>query len=434
MRILIYSYNYHPEPIGIAPLMTELAEGLVKRGHDVRVVTGMPNYPQRQIYDEYAGKLYLDESRNGVSIQRSYVWIRPKPGLLTRILLDGSFAVTSLVQAMRGWRPDVVLLTVPPLPVCVPAAILSLIRNCPVVLNVQDILPEAAVHVGLLKNKFAIRVFEALEKFAYASARKICVIADGFAENLVSKGVPEHRITCIPNWVNSNFIRPLPKENAFRAAHGLTGKFVALYSGNIALTQGLETVVAAAAKLKDYPDIAVVIVGEAKALDWLRKKCKHLGATNVLLLPFQPREKLPEMLAAADVGLILQKRNVVSFNMPSKTQVILASGRPIVASVPLAGTAARAVRESGGGIVVPPENPESLAQAILELYQNPVQAEWLGKRGRQFAVEHYDFEEALNRYEELFKQTITKQSRTDDVRRFTPDSTLVDSSPAARQS
>jgi len=114
MRILIYSYNYHPEPIGIAPLMTELAEGLVQRGHEVRVVTGMPNYPQRRIYDEYQGKLYVTEEKNGVTIQRSFVWVKPKPGLLDRILLDGSFVLTSFLQAMRGWRPDVILLTVPP--------------------------------------------------------------------------------------------------------------------------------------------------------------------------------------------------------------------------------------------------------------------------------------------------------------------------------
>src|SRR6476469_5913105 len=143
MRILIYSYNYHPEPIGIAPLMTELAEGLVQRGHEVRVVTGMPNYPQRRIYDEYQGKLYVTEEKNGVTIQRSFVWVKPKPGLLDRILLDGSFVLTSFLQAMRGWRPDVILLTVPPLPVSVPAALLGWIRRCPVVLNLQDILPDA---------------------------------------------------------------------------------------------------------------------------------------------------------------------------------------------------------------------------------------------------------------------------------------------------
>lgn len=402
MRILIYSYNYHPEPIGIAPLMTELAEGLVKRGHEVRVITGMPNYPQRRIYDEYQGKWYVTEERNGVIIQRSYVWIKPKPKLIDRLLLDSSFVLTSFLQALRGWRPDVILLTVPPLPVCVPAALLSWFHNCPIVLNVQDILPEAAVKVGLLKNKAMIRVFEALEQFAYRTAHTISVIADGFVENLVSKGVPPQKITCIPNWVDVNFIRPQQKENDFRKAHDLQGKFVALYSGNIALTQGLETVVDAAAKLRHIPEIVFVIVGEGAALEKLQRYCNRRGADNVRLLPFQPREKLPEMLAAADVGLIVQKSNVVSFNMPSKTQVLLASGRPIVASVPEAGSAAKAVRKSGGGLVTMPEDPQAMADAILELYSDPAKAEMLGRKGRQFAIDRYSFDQALSQYEALF--------------------------------
>ncbi|MBE9180934.1 glycosyltransferase family 4 protein [Oculatella sp. LEGE 06141] len=407
MRILIYSYNYYPEPIGIAPLMTELAEGLVARGHEVRVITGMPNYPERCIYSGYRGKLYHTEERNGVTIQRSYVWIRPKPGLVARVLLDGSYVVTSFLQALNGWRPDVILSTVPPLPVCVPSTLLGWIYSCPVVLNLQDILPEAAVHVGLISNKAAIRFFEALEKFAYRYATAISVIADGFTENLVGKGVQADKITCIPNWVDIKFIRPLPRQdNSFRITHQLENKFVVLYSGNIALTQGLETAIEAAQCLQHISEIAFVIVGEDKALRRLRKYCYKRNVQNVLLLPLQPREQLPEMLAAADVGLIIQKRNVVSFNMPSKTQLLLASGRPIVASVPLCGTAARAVQESGGGIVVPPQKPEALADAILELYENPDKATALGRQGRCYATEHYTFEQALGRYEALFQRVV----------------------------
>lgn len=403
MRILIYSYNYYPEPIGIAPLMTELAEGLAKRGHEVRVVTAMPNYPERQIYEAYRGKWYLTEYKNGVTIQRSYVWIRPQPKLLDRVLLDASFVVTSFLPAVFGWRPDVILSTSPSLPVCVPASLLGWLRNCPVVLNLQDILPEAAIHVGLLKNKWLIRVFSLLEKFAYRSATKISVIADGFVENLLSKGVSSEKIEQIPNWVDVNFIRPLPKEdNKFRAAHNLNGKFVLLYSGNIALTQGLETVIQAAAKLRDISEIAFVIAGEAKGLQRLQKYCTDCGADNVLLLPFQPREQLPEMLAAADVGLVIQKKNVISFNMPSKIQVLLASGRALIASVPDNGTAAKAVRQSGGGVVVPPEDPQALATAILDLYKHPEKAKTLGYNSRKYAVEQYAFEQALNQYENLF--------------------------------
>ncbi|MEH2243983.1 glycosyltransferase family 4 protein [Nostoc sp.] len=402
MRILIYSYNYYPEPIGIAPLMTELAEGLVKRGHQVRVVTAMPNYPERQIYQEYRGKWYVNEYKNGVQIQRSYVWIRPQPNLLDRVLLDASFVVTSFVPALFGWRPDVILSTSPSLPSCVPVALLGWLRACPVILNLQDILPEAAVHVGLLKNKLLIQLFTLLEKFAYHTASKISVIADGFVENLRSKGVEADKIVQIPNWVDVNFIRPLPKENnPFRAAHNLNGKFVVLYSGNIALTQGLESVVKAASVLRHIPDIVFVIVGEAKGLQRLQQECLDCGADNVLLLPFQPRKSLPQMLAAADVGLVVQKKNVVSFNMPSKIQVLLASGGALVASVPDNGTAARAIRQSGGGVIVPPEDPQALAMAILDLYQNPEKVKTLGYKSRQYAVEQYAFEQALNQYESL---------------------------------
>lgn len=392
--------------------MTELAEGLVRQGHEVRVVTGMPNYPQRQVYEGYRDRLYCTEERNGVIIQRSFIWVKPKPSLVDRLLLDGSFVVSSFFQALRGWRPEIILLTVPPLPVSVPAALLGLIYNCPIVLNVQDILPEAAVHVGLLKNKTMIRVMEGLEKFAYRTAHTVSVIADGFVDNLINKGVPADKIACIPNWVDTQFIRPLDKhDNAFRKAHGLDNKFVIMYSGNIALTQGLETVIEAAVRLQDHPEIAFVIVGEPKAIAKLKEYCNSCGATNVHLLPFQPRERLPEMLAAADVGLIVQKHNVVSFNMPSKTQVLLASGRAIVASVPSTGSAAKAVEKSRGGVVVPPESPEALAATLLDLYKNPELVERLGYQGRQFAQERYSFEQALSQYENLFYHVIASRSR-----------------------
>lgn len=404
MRILIYSYNYHPEPIGIAPLMTELAEGLVKRGHQVRVVTAMPNYPERKIYQDYRGKFYLTEYKNGVKIQRSYVWIRPQPNLIDRVMLEASFVFTSFMPALFGWRPDVILSTSPSLPVCLPTTLLGWLHKCPVILNLQDILPDAAVHVGLLKNKSLIRVFSILEKFAYRSANKISVIADGFVDNLVSKKVPPEKIVQIPNWVDVNFIRPMQQEkNAFRVENKLENKFVVLYSGNIALTQGLETVVKAAAKLRDISDIAFVIVGEANGLQRLQEECNKCGASNVMLLPFQPRERLPEMLAAADVGLVVQKKNVISFNMPSKIQVLLASGSAIVASVPDSGTAARAIRQSGGGVLVPPEEPSALADAVLDLYKHPEKVKTLGYNSRKYAVEQYSFDQALNNYESLFE-------------------------------
>jgi colanic acid biosynthesis glycosyl transferase WcaI len=297
----------------------------------------------------------------------------------------------------------VIFITAPPLPVSVPAALLSWLHRTPIVLNLQDILPDAAVNVGLLKNPKLIRIFELLEQFAYRTATKITVIAEDFVDHLLKKEVPADQIVQIPNWVDVHFIRPSPRENnAFRAEHQLTKKFVALYSGNIALTQGLETVIEAARRLCHIPDIAIVIVGEEQALQRLRQYCEVCGADNVILLPLQPREKLPEMLAAADVGLVIQKHNVISFNLPSKIQLLLASGRALVASVPDRGSAAKVVEHSGGGIIVPPEDPDALAAAIEHLYYQPEQVKQLGDKSRQYALDHFTLEQALDQYEALF--------------------------------
>lgn len=407
MRILVYSYNYYPEPIGIAPLMTELAEGLVKRGHQVRVVTAMPNYPERKIYSGYEGKLYKSEYRNGVEIERCFVAIRPKPGLLCRALLEGSFSVLSLIKAVSGWRPDIILSTSPSLTACVPVAIAKAFHRCPSVLSLQDILPEAAIRTGLLTNPLAIKVFEKLEKFAYANATKIVVISPSFTQNLIKKTVPVQKIECISNWVDTGFIKPMRKEdNAFRRAYGLCGKFVVLYSGNIARTQGVRTIVRAAAQTQSNPNIQFVIVGEKSQLSDLDQLRTKLGVRNLLLLPFVSREELPEMLAAADVSLVMQKQNVVGFNMPSKIQVLMASGRPIIASVPTHSAAAEAIAQSESGLVTSPECHTALSDAVRTLYNDPRAAAAFGKNARQFALKNYSFDQALNAYEALLRSVI----------------------------
>ena len=407
MRILLYSYNYYPEPIGIAPLMTELAEGLAKKGHDVRVLTAMPWYPESQIHPQYQGKLYCTEERHGVKIYRSFVWARPQRSLINRALFELSFAVLSFWQGIKPWKPDLIFLTVPGLPVCLPASVLSKIYGCPVILNLQDILPDAAVHVGLLSNQKVIKVFKWLEKFAYKNANRISVIADGFTRNLERKQVDTSKIVEISNWVDIDFIKPMPKEESyFVKENNLQGKFVVLYAGNIALTQPLETLIDAAAQLPELKDLVVVIVGNKKALVRLEKYAQDINCHNILFKRFQPREKLPEMLAAADIGMVMQKSNVIDFNLPSKIPVLLASGRTIIASVPNTGTAARAISQSGGGFVIPPEDASALATQIKQCYYDRSLLEIMSKKGREYAEQHYCFKIALDKYESLFLNSI----------------------------
>jgi colanic acid biosynthesis glycosyl transferase WcaI len=347
-----------------------------------------------------------------VIIQRSYIWVRgPKPGLLDRLLLDSSFMVTSIVQAFNGWRPDIIFATVPPLLVSVPVGIYAWVRRCPVILNIQDIVSEAALRVKLVNpDGIVIKTAKFVEKFTYEKVNQISVIADGFVDKLVEVGIPNNKIAYIPNWVDTNFIKPLSKtNNSFRIKYQLEDKFVVLYSGNIALTQGLETVIKAAKLLGSIPEISFVIAGEQEALQQLEKICQEYKTENVLLIPLEPREKLPDMLAAADVGLVVQKRRVTVFNLPSKIPVLLASGCAIIGSVPDTGTAKEVILKSGGGIVVLPEDAESLAQAITDLHKNPAQLEALGKSGRKYAEEYYGIEQALDQYEQLFTQALTPE-------------------------
>lgn len=418
MRILIYSYNYHPEPIGIAPLMTELAEHLAKRKHQVRVVTAMPWYPENKIYPGYEGKLYLTEHNNGATIARSYIRVNGggDRSLLDRFLLDASFMLSSFPQACLGHKPDAIFFTAPPLPICLPICLLKWLRGTRVVLSVQDVVSEAAVQTGQFKKSGLLQTaVETLEKFAYRTSNLVTVIDEKFEEKLRAQGVNSNKIVTIPNWVDTDFIRPLPKQNKFREENQLNGKFVVLYAGNAGRTQPLKMAIEAVASLKHIKEIILAIATKKEALENLEKIRQEISANNVRLLEFQPRETLPEMLATADILLVLQNRKVTNFNMPSKIPVYLASGRAIVASVPLNGTAATAVERSGGGVVVEPENKEALATKILELYENPHELKRLGDRGREYAVEHYALNKAITKYEKLFEKLVASDNGQPDV-------------------
>ncbi len=251
-----------------------------------------------------------------------------------------------------------------------------------------------------------------LEKWAYRKSDSIIVIAKEFTDFLVKEGVNPTKIIRIPNWADTEVIRPLPKEsNEFRKSHLLADKFVVLYAGNIGLTEGLETVIEAAVCLVHIPDIRFVIVGDRTAIEKLKVLADARHANNVILLPFQPRETLAEMLSAANAGLVMQKHNVTNYNSPSKIPLLLAAGLPVIASVPAVTPAYAAVDESQAGVFVKPENPEVLAKAIVDLYNDPARQAELGRRARQFALDHYSMDRALTDYESALRAVVNKRSQ-----------------------
>jgi colanic acid biosynthesis glycosyl transferase WcaI len=223
--------------------------------------------------------------------------------------------------------------------------------------------------------------------------------------------VPEGKLSLIYDWVDTELIQPMPRENSFSREHGLIEPFVVLYAGNIGLSQGLENLLTTAEKLSGDPDIRFVLVGDGTGRERLEKETIKRGLNNLQFIPFQPRVRLPEVLASADVSLVILRKGIGSGSLPSKSFSILASGRPLLASVDTESDMVRLVERSQGGICVPPEDPEALAQAIMTLKANPLQRERFGINGRAYALKFHSPQSAAEQFEELLRKAIVDHGR-----------------------
>jgi colanic acid biosynthesis glycosyl transferase WcaI len=271
----------------------------------------------------------------------------------------------------------------------------------PLLLHVLDIFPDEAISLGVLRNRFAIAFFSAVELFLYRNATHISLITEGFRKNLQAKGVSTEKTTVIPVWADPDVILPLPKENDFRKKHGLLGKFVVMYAGNIGLTSCTEDVLAGAELLQAEQDVRFVIVGEGVKKADLQATAQKKGLKNVLFLPFQPREVFAEMLAAADINLVTLNHNSYLTSMPSKTFNIMASARPILAVTPPDSDVSELIEEAKCGINVPPEQPQMLAEAILKMKQQPDQLTRMGKNGRSQLESRFSRSHCIEEHEHM---------------------------------
>jgi len=393
MRILFMAQCYAPEDVSAAVLITELATDLVSRGHEVTFITGAPNYPQGRVFPGYRNRLYQVERLDGVRVVRTWSYISPHKTFWRRLFHYGTYSATAFYGGLLAGRPDIVVNYSPPLPLGLSAWLLSRIWRVPWVLQLEDLYPDAAVATGVLQNRLAIWAFAAVERFLYRHATHISLIAESFRQNLLRKGVPPERMTLIPVWADPDVVRPLGKENPFREALGLTGRFVVLYAGNIGVTSCLEDVLEAATLLRDEADIRFVIVGEGVKKAALEEAAHGRGLSNMLFLPFQPRDAYPTMMAAADVSLVTLNAQSALTSLPSKTFNTMASARPILAVAPPESELGQLVQTTGCGRVVPPEEPATLAATILELRDRPEWLEEMGWNGRaqletRFARQH----------------------------------------------
>ncbi|MBO0723267.1 MAG: glycosyltransferase family 4 protein, partial [Blastocatellia bacterium] len=294
----------------------------------------------------------------------------------------------------------------PPITVGFSGWLVSLLRRAPLVFNVQDVWPDCLVIIDQLRSPLLIRIFKHLEKFIYRVSSRVTVLSEGMRENLMQKGVPAEKTVVIPNWSDVETIRPVERENSFRAAHGLNGEFVVMFAGNLGFIAMLDRVLEAAKLLEDDPQIQFLIVGEGNAKAGLVSRADELGLKNVRFLSTQPKEVLPEMLGAADLSLVTLNRRLGQLNVPSKTYSIMASARPVLASVPENSEIARLVKVAGCGEGVPPEDPESLAHAIRRLSAQREKLSVYGANGRRYVEEYLTRRRVTSQYHKLIHQVV----------------------------
>lgn len=404
--------HYAPEEVSGAALARELAEGLLVRGHQVTFVTAAPSYPHGRVFQRYRNVFLAREKLNGVNVIRVWSYISTSRSFWSRILNYGTFSLMALAGGLAVGRADVMMSASPPLPLGLSAWLVSRIRRIPWLLRVEDLYPQTAVNAGVLRNRFVIRFLEWMEKFIYRKAAHISLISESFRQSLLAKGISPSKLSVLPVWADPHSICPLPKENGFRRAHELDGKFILLYAGNLGHTSALEDVIEAARLLKAEKDMVFVIIGEGVKKAALQASTLRYGLENVRFLPYQPRERYAETLAAADVSLVTLNPSASHTSLPSKIFNIMASARPILAVAEAASEAARLVRRERCGVVVPPAQPALLAETVKTLRDRSRELTEWGRNGRAALEKHYSREACLARYDAIFRALFVSRNES----------------------
>jgi colanic acid biosynthesis glycosyl transferase WcaI len=367
------------------------------------MLTAFPHHGKGRVYEGYRGKLFQRETIDGVKVIRTWVYATPRKTLLPRILTFSSFCISSLIFGLFVVkRPDVIYCSIPPLPLGVTGIILARVKRTRTVLSIQDIFPLAAVELGVLTNPRVIRFFEKMEKWVYRRANHIVVIAEGFRQNLIRKGVPTERLSVVSNWADTDFIKPGPKDNTFRKQINVGAHFTLIYSGGLTLNSNVEPMVHAAEILREEP-FAFVIVGEGVQKAKLQRLAAEKKLTNLQFLPFQPRERYPEVLLAADLNLVALNSRATEVSVPSKVYKQMASGRPVLVISSRENELARLVIEGQCGLLVPPDDPEGLARVLRWSASHPNELAQMGLNAREYLVQNHSCELCVGRIDRMLR-------------------------------
>jgi colanic acid biosynthesis glycosyl transferase WcaI len=407
MKILIITLYYKPDPGASSVIISQLSRELVNLGHKVTVVTGFPHYAENVMEKKYRGKIFTTENLDSIKIVRTYLYTSPhKANFMVRLLNYVSFNILSTLAGLFSGLQDLIFAPSPPLTVGLSAAFIGFFKRIPYVYNVQDINPDVLIKLGILRNRLFILFAKSLEKFVYNSAEQITVLSEGFRDNLLAKSVPPQKLTIIPNFIDPDFVKPLPRENEFARQHNLGGRYVVLYAGNLGHSQNLEDLLECAKLMSSEKDLVFLIVGHGSRKPFLEDYARELNLENVLFVPFQPLEMMPEIYASADLSLVTLKQGIALDSVPSKIYTIMASARPVLAAVDPGSDAWKLVENAGCGLCLDPESPTALREAIDYLRERPDLSSAMGQRGRQYVLDHHTSTLIGQEYQELFMRIV----------------------------
>ena len=400
MRILVLTINYWPEQTGIGAVVTHRCEYLASQGHEVTVCTGMPYYPEWHIHPGYAGKLFSREEHNGVNILRSWLWVPKKVTSAKRVAFEISFLAGSLISAIQTRRPNVLLVVSPPLGLGISALTLSRWWKIPYGFDVQDLQPDAAADLQMLPGP-VLPILYRLESMAYRNSAMISTVTKGMRNKIIEKGVHASKVVVVPPTADSCLfnVGTVISGDDFRRRHTLDGKFVVGHCGNMGVKQGLDLVLDAAVRLRDHRDLIFLLAGDGAKKSCLEQRASALGLTNVRFLPIQDPATFLQMLAAIDVGLIVQQSTISDIVFPSKTVALLSAARPVIAAVNDNSEVGRIIQDSRAGAVVEPDGPQGLAGAAQEFLKDPEKRFAMGEYGRQYALQHWEKNSVLSAFE-----------------------------------
>ena len=407
LSIIIVTQYFWPENFRI----NDLAEGLKDRGHNVEVLTGIPNYPAGKLFDGYS---YLNRRKDyfkGSSVHRVPLVPRGSGGSLRLALNFISFAVSAslLGPLFCRNRYDVILVYEPsPITVGLPAISLKLVQSTPIMFWMQDLWPESLSATGAVQSKSILKLVELMVRAIYKGCDFILAQSKAFIPSIIRLGGNPERIAYYPNSAEALY-RPLDVENDAPERELMPNGFLVTFAGNIGAAQDFETILSAAEKLKNTGDIHFVVLGDGRQLPWVTQQVKSRGLQeSVHLLGRYPAEAMPRFFALSDALLVtLKKEPIFALTIPSKVQSYLACGKPIVAA--LDGEGARIVEEAGAGVACPAENPQALSEAILRLYNMPLaKRAKMGDNGRAYFNNNFEREMLIDQLEEWILDLVSR--------------------------